>query len=81
MEDHEIHEHIGRLVEEERELRSHSKAGHPLDEAERDRIAHLEVHLDQLWDLLRRRQAREEFGQDPATEAERPAEVVEHYRQ
>ncbi|HVB06836.1 MAG TPA: DUF2630 family protein [Acidimicrobiales bacterium] len=80
MDDHDVVQHITELVAEEHELRSHA-TGHRLGDEERERIAALEVQLDQCWDLLRRRQAREEFGQDPNAEEERPAEVVEHYRQ
>ena len=41
----------------------------------------LEVQLDEFWDLLRRREAREEFGQDPNTESIQPESVVEKYLQ
>jgi hypothetical protein len=37
--------------------------------------------LDRLWDLLRQRRAREEFGQNPDLTRERPAELVEKYLQ
>jgi len=39
------------------------------------------VQLDKLWDLLRQRRAREEFGQDPNTARERSAKTVEEYWQ
>jgi hypothetical protein len=76
----ELRERIHALVEEEHELRERS-AGHGLDDAERERLHQLEVELDQTWDLLRRRDARREFGQDPAAEAERDASTVEGYLQ
>jgi hypothetical protein len=41
----------------------------------------INVQLDRLWDLLRQRRAREEFGQDPDTTHERSAETVEKYLQ
>ena len=41
----------------------------------------LGVELDQCYDLLRQRQARREFGQDPDEAEARPAEIVENYRQ
>jgi hypothetical protein len=81
MEDHEVLEHISRLVAEEHELRAASGEGHGLDDESRERMTHLEVQLDQCWDLLRRRQAKEEFGLDPDREQTRPETIVEHYRQ
>jgi hypothetical protein len=81
VDDHDIVEHISQLVDEEHQLRSHSGGGRGLNVEEQERVRELEVQLDQCWDLLRRRQAREEFGQDPNLESERPASVVEHYRQ
>jgi len=77
MEDHDLVEHISALVEEEQSLRADSG----LDDQARERIRHIEVQLDQLWDLLRRREAREEFGQNPDQEHVRPESVVENYRQ
>jgi len=37
--------------------------------------------LDQLWDLLRQRRGREEFGQNPDEAKARDAETVEKYWQ
>jgi hypothetical protein len=79
--DRAIVEHITQLVTEEHALRDHAKGGAGLDEAQRERMTQLEVQLDQCWDLLRRRQAREEFGQDPTLEHVQPPSVVERYRQ
>jgi hypothetical protein len=80
MDDQEILGRIGALVEEEQRLReSNGEAGLP--EAERRRLASLEVALDQCWDLLRQRRARREFGLDPESAEARPADVVENYRQ
>jgi hypothetical protein len=78
MDDVELTHQIGELVSEERRLRSE----HPgLDDAARQRLADLEVQLDQCWDLLRQRRAREEFGEDPGAAKVRPADEVEGYRQ
>ncbi|MFJ3904336.1 DUF2630 family protein [Streptomyces sp. NPDC090025] len=77
MDNDEILENIGALVEEERALRQRS--GGLLDE-ERTRLAAVEVQLDQCWDLLRQRRAKSEFGEDPDTAAVRPASEVEGYR-
>ena len=57
----------------------HLADGRITTQAEHERIAELEVQLDRLWDLLRRRQADREFHQDPAQERLRPATVVEDY--
>jgi hypothetical protein len=77
MDDHDVLNQIRSLVEEEHALRT----GSGLDEAGRERMRDLEVQLDTCWDLLRRREAREEFGQDPDTEAAQPESVVEKYLQ
>lgn len=76
--DHTILEQIHSLVEEEKRLRS---GGHGLTHAERDRLTTLETRLDQAWDLLRQRRAREDTGEDPATASERSANEVESYLQ
>jgi hypothetical protein len=80
MADDPLRERIDALVEEERELRKRH-VGQGLDDAERERLRHLEVELDQTWDLLRRRNARREAGQDPSSESERDATTVEGYLQ
>ena len=67
----------GPLVAEYRALRRRTGGLLP---AERARRAHLEVRLDQCWDLLRQRRAKTEFGEDPDTAALRPAAEVESYR-
>ena len=80
MNDRELHEHISRLVAEERELEE-GHIGAPATPEQEARLQELQVALDQSWDLLRQRRARREFGQDPAGASTRPPEVVEHYRQ
>ncbi|MGW6534311.1 DUF2630 family protein [Streptomyces sp. NPDC055051] len=77
MDNEQILDDIGALVEEERALRT--RAGGLLPE-ELERLAALEVRLDQCWDLLRQRRAKAEFGEDPDTAALRPAAEVESYR-
>ena len=73
---------IEELVAEELRLREgRREGGHPLDRTERERLQQLEVALDQCWDLLRQRHAREEFGQDPDEVAARPSDTVENYWQ
>jgi hypothetical protein len=78
MDDRTILHHITDLVDEEHRLRSHSEA---LTDDDRARLAHLEVQLDQCWDLLRQRRAKEEFGEDPDQAHVRPDSTVEGYLQ
>jgi hypothetical protein len=79
VDDEEILRSIRRKVDEEhalrRELSEVGKDGDPV----RQRLADLEVALDRCWDLLRQRQARAEFGQDPDQAQLRPADIVERY--
>ena len=78
MDDRTILAHIHELVEEEKQLRS----GHAgLDADSRTRLQHLEEQLDQAWDLLRQRRAREDLGEDPESAHERPVNEVEGYLQ
>jgi Protein of unknown function (DUF2630) len=80
MNDDELHRHIDELVAEEHRLeRAH--VGQALSEAEQQRLNELAVQLDRYWDLLRQRDARRRAGLDPDAAQERPANVVEGYRQ
>jgi Protein of unknown function (DUF2630) len=76
MEDRDVLSEIHRLVDEERLLRQRGAS-----DAERARLALVEEQLDQCWDLLRRRRAREEAGQDPDAERVRSRSEVESYLQ
>jgi hypothetical protein len=76
--DRTILAHIHELVEEEKQLRAEH---HGLDGASRQRLETLEHQLDQAWDLLRQRRAREDLGEDPNTAAERSVNEVEGYLQ
>ena len=76
MNDRSIHESIEKLVAEEHAL---FDKGTSMTAHDRGRLNDVNVQLDRLWDLLRQRRAREEFGQDPDTSAERSAETVEKY--
>ncbi|PRX43881.1 uncharacterized protein DUF2630 [Prauserella shujinwangii] len=71
---------IDALIAEEHELRGRA-TGKGLSERDRARLRSLEEQLDQCWDLLRRRRARAEFGEDPDTEEPRPVSEVESYQQ
>jgi hypothetical protein len=75
----EILARIDELVAEEHRLR---EQGHALSEEDRAKLRDAEVHLDQLWDLMRRRDALRRAGKDPDEAAgERPAGEVETYLQ
>jgi hypothetical protein len=80
MDDAQVHGKIEQLVAEEHELWEREARGDAGD-ADRHRLAELQVALDQCWDLLRQRRARREAGQDPDTAQSRPSDVVEGYQQ
>jgi hypothetical protein len=75
----DIRSHIGDLVAEERALRDKRSRSEISAEAEHARLAAIEAELDQAWDLLRQRDARRQYGQDPDAAVTRSQEVVEHY--
>jgi hypothetical protein len=68
---------IQKLVSEEHQLYDKGT----LSDADRGRLATINVELDQCWDLLRRRRALRESGGDPNEARVRPPEVVEKYEQ
>ena len=74
MADDDLLARISALVAEE-----HHLSGSGADTAARRR--ELEEQLDQCWDLLRQRQAKREFGEDPSQAQARPISEVEHYQQ
>lgn len=78
MNDQQLHQQIEGLVAEEHSL---FEKGGTVSPDERRRLDDINVQLDRLWDLLRQRRAREEFGQDPGVAHERSAETVEKYLQ
>lgn len=84
MDDQNIAARIENLVAEEHELR-HREQSDSADESrlegDRERLRAVQVELDQCWDLLRQRRAREEFGQDPDEAQARDADTVERYWQ
>ncbi|MEU1210930.1 DUF2630 family protein [Streptomyces sp. NPDC005791] len=80
MAEQDIFENIDVLVAEERALRARSTAELGLTSEERSRLREVEVQLDQCWDLLRRRRALSEYGEDPSEAKVRPADEVEGYR-
>ena len=78
MDDKSLLDHIHALVEEEKTLRA---AHRGVNGEDRQRLDAVERELDQLWDLLRQRRAREEFGENPNEAKERPVSEVEGYLQ
>ncbi|MFL6103065.1 MAG: DUF2630 family protein [Actinomycetes bacterium] len=80
MDDSQVLDRIGALVEEEHTLERQATGG-GLDDREQARLQEVEVQLDQGWDLLRQRRARREAGQDPDTAQVRPEGTVEGYLQ
>jgi hypothetical protein len=80
MDDRQLLGQIGDLVEEEHALERQAASG-GLDEEQQGRLRHLEVQLDQCWDLLRQRRARRDAGLDPEDAQVRPEGTVEGYLQ
>jgi hypothetical protein len=81
MDDSEIHHRITALIEAEHELRAKVASGDISSAQERAELKAAEEALDQCWDLLRQRQARRQYGQDPDGAAVRPVPEVEGYQQ
>lgn len=78
MDDKSLMGRIAELVEEEKRLRA---AHRGLSGDDRQRLDVVERELDQCWDLLRQRRAREEYGEDPDAAKARPVNEVESYLQ
>jgi hypothetical protein len=78
MDDKSLLGRIHELVDEEKQLRA---ANRGLSGDDRQRLTVVERELDQCWDLLRQRRAREEFGEDPDSAKTRPVDEVESYLQ
>ena len=72
--------HIQQLVEEEHRLFEQGERG-TVEAINRQRLAQVQVELDQCWDLLRQRRALREVGLDHNMAQVRPAQVVENYEQ
>ena len=77
MDDSEIRGRIEALVEEEHRLRN---SGEHTDE-QRARLRQIEEDRDQLWDLIRQRDAKRQYGEDPDEASPRPEQQVEGYLQ
>ncbi len=79
--DEQIREQIEALEQERLTLREREGEADPTQAADIARLEEIRVELDRLWDLLRQRIALRDAGGDPDEATERPADVVEKYRQ
>lgn len=68
---------IQQLAAEEHQLYTHEA----LTDTDRERLAKINVELDQCWDLLRQRQALRDAGRNPDEARVRSPEIVEGYEQ
>jgi hypothetical protein len=80
MDDVDVLARINSLVDEEHHLLER-RTGGGASADDHERLARLEVELDQCWDLLRQRRARRHVGEDPAGAAPRDPNIVERYEQ
>jgi hypothetical protein len=76
-EDQSVLKHIQQLAAEEHRLFAHEA----LTDADRARLAKINIELDQCWDLLRQRQALHDAGRNPKEAHVQPPEIVEKYEQ
>ena len=81
MDQHEILKQVQSLVDQEHELRARAQSGELTPAEEQVQLRQVEEALDQCWDLLRQRRARQEAGQDPDDAVVRPVSQVEGYEQ
>ena len=75
--DKDIRARIEALVEEEHRLRDSSEH----TKEQRARLTQIEQDRDQLWDLVRQRDAKRQYGEDPDEASPRPEPQVENYLQ
>jgi hypothetical protein len=78
MDDTDVIARINQLASEEHELFEREGHGEATD-ADRERLAELQVTLDRCWDLLHQRRAREAAGLDPDEATVRDERTVEGY--
>jgi hypothetical protein len=81
MDDNNVLGRINGLVDEEHKLRQQLGRGEISSAEEHTRLKELEEALDQCWDLLRRRRAARETGNNPDTEQAHSIGEVEGYLQ
>ncbi len=75
MNEQNIQERISALVEQEQALRGSNAEDH------QGELKRVETELDQCWDLLRQRRAKQDAGEDPSEAEPRPVDEVEGYLQ
>ena len=80
MDDAGIRDQIEQLIADEQRLLKDGEGKGPDDERHA-RLGEVKVELDRCWDLLRQREAREEFNLDPDEASVRDANTVEGYEQ
>jgi Protein of unknown function (DUF2630) len=81
MDDNNVLGRINGLVDEEHALRQQLSQGKISSDEEHARLKDLEEALDQCWDLLRRRRAAREIGNNPDAEQAHSVGEVEGYIQ
>jgi hypothetical protein len=79
MEDRDLIDRINALASEEHQLFDKESRGEA-EKRDRERLRELEVTLDQCWDLLHQRRAREAAGLDPDEATVRDERTVEGYQ-
>jgi len=79
MDQEQILARITSMVDDERRLRDALASGQIDSTTEQERLGELERELDQCWDLLRRRRAKTEFGENPDEAQAQPISQVEGY--
>ena len=81
MDDKDVLGRINGLVDEEHNLRQQLREGKLSADEEHARLKEVEEALDQCWDLLRRRRAARESGNDPDAEQAHSTSEVENFLQ
>ena len=84
MDEMQILQQVHELIEQEHKLRAQVESGAIDPATEQSQLRAVEVALDQCWDLLRQRRARQDYGVDPdgaGTTEVRSESTVEGYIQ
>lgn len=79
MDDQAIRARINELTVEKKDLRRQVGEGSLDSDEERARVAEADAEIDRMWDLLRQRDAKQEFGQNPDHAHERSSRTVDSY--
>lgn len=81
MDERQILEQVRSLVDREHDLRERVQEGELDPQEQQAQLRRIEQALDQCWDLLRQRRARQDAGQSPDEAVVRPINEVEDYQQ